>query len=1315
MWLTFNVMTLRNKTSEGEEEQSGEDYKGALLRDQFQDRKLHAIGLQECRSSSSGIIETFNYIRCIGAGDNGHHGCELWLSKTWALGMAQNKPILFDGRTVSVLVDSPRMMVVLAKPMGIPFFFIVAHAPHDGPSDEDKNDWWQELQSQVQRCAPNGFLICLGDFNARLGYQIEGSVGELLCDQTTDNGERLITLLEDESLWIPSTFAEVHTGPSWTWTHPRGTKARLDYIILNRSTALWAKESWTDTTIQTSLTVHDHELVALSVGAIWSSTTRKPSRRTYDWDSMSTEWGRQTLNHIIESLPEPDWSVDVHTHWQCIEDAIHEGLSEHFPSTKPKSRLDLFSQETREMLKVRKSAKCILEAYDDYINEEQIWRALRAWKDGMRYRDTESLTRWSSLAMEIARLLGLQRFRQAAKQIKILVKKDKADFINRVTANADTMRGSDLFRALKPLRIGGLARRRGLTPLPGFSDNVLGVVDENKTDDLWLKHCARTEAGVFTNSRRLLQRARRNSYHRAQEIGAWDLHELPTLGHLEDALRRVRKMKTGGNDDLRSDLCCLTAAPLAQKLYPLLLKIFTQASEPYQMKGGTLIFAPKSGDRSQPENFRGLLLSSHIGKAIRRTFRQQLVPHYQSWASDTHFSIKLGGNVSQASHALRLFVAGSVRRGNSVGVLFLDIRSAYYRVVRQLMTGRTPKAESIARMMQYFDLGDTDPQALFRTIAERAQDHAHDIDRQREILLEEMMDSTWFTSRHRTTLVESLAGTRPGDGLADIVFGLVFHRMTQRITERLSEEMGIGEHVVKGQFNLFAEEGAGPGDYNMPELIDVVWADDLAMAWRSPTAAGLADGMRKITSAVFSKCLDHALTPNLKAGKTELLMVVKGAGCKMIRAELFNLEHPCLDIPNVPEDFQKVRMIASYKHLGTRIGIGLNHLPEIKARCGQAFAIYRKFRKQLFQNKLLSLGKRIYLFKSMVLSVLEFNSGTWSKLKQSEMQYLDKRLHAFYRGLARATVDELELRTWNHQKVRAFVQMPDAQTLLHGSRLRYTISIYKSGPPTLWDLIKADGTWQGELQAGHLWFREQLRGHGPDRNGHQWDPDLHTWCITSPESLRGWIRKAEHHTVLQNVKHSEWREWHFDMFNKLIAGGYEREFPWRHEEVDDNETMEACLLCHRMFPSRAAWAVHAFRIHGVRNRVRRLVGGSRCDACSKEYNNPTSLQHHLNYRKECYNKLIVAGKTYTEFLPGKNNTSEIPRNKYGVPPLPSEGPQEERLDRAEGEPPEAQDWGLMESLVEMIINLEEDTTLLQCIDSIKDVLQQSRMCIALLP
>ena len=168
-------------------------------------------------------------------------------------------------------------------------------------------------------------------------------------------------------------------------------------------------------------------------------------------------------------------------------------------------------------------------------------------------------------------------------------------------------------------------------------------------------------------------------------------------------------------------ICKIAAVPLARKYHSLLLKIFTQAAEPLQMKGGTLIYAHKSGERSNPENYRGLLLSSHIGKSLRRTFRQQLVPCYQQWASDTHFSIKLGGNVCQASHALRLFLGASAKRQQSTGVLFLDIKSAYYRVVRQLTTGRGNQEDSIARMMQYFDLGETDPQSLFQKIAERAQ------------------------------------------------------------------------------------------------------------------------------------------------------------------------------------------------------------------------------------------------------------------------------------------------------------------------------------------------------------------------------------------------------------------------------------------------------------------------------------------------------------------------------------------------------------------------------------------------------------------
>ena len=106
--------------------------------------------------------------------------------------------------------------------------------------------------------------------------------------------------------------------------------------------------------------------------------------------------------------------------------------------------------------------------------------------------------------------------------------------------------------------------------------------------------------------------------------------------------------------------------------------------------------------------------------------------------------------------------------------------------------------------MQYFDLGETDPQSLFQKIAARAQSNEEELDRQREILLEEMLSSTWFTSRHRAKIVESLAGSRPGDELADIVFGLVFHRILKKVTERLQDDLQLTPHVVQGAFDLSA-------------------------------------------------------------------------------------------------------------------------------------------------------------------------------------------------------------------------------------------------------------------------------------------------------------------------------------------------------------------------------------------------------------------------------------------------------------------------------------------------------------------------------
>ena len=1302
---TYNVMTLRDRQTETG--QAGEDWKAVLLREQFEARELHLIGLQETRAGSSGILCTANYVRCIGAGEQGHHGCELWFSRQMAIGTGDAGNIHFDLSTTTVLVDEPRMMAVHLRPAGFSIIVIVAHAPHDGTEQQSKDQWWETFRQRALRFAKAGHLICLGDFNARLGQSIVDCIGERTCEQTTDNGTRLSRILEEAKMWAPTTYSDVHEGIDWTWTHPRGVRARLDYILLGQSERLWAHSSYVDTSIQTSLTVRDHELVVANLEAITGPQSVKTQRRRYDWEGMNTPEGQQKLRGIIESLPEPDWNVDVHVHWQILEDAIHNGLGLHFPPTRRKQRIDLFSQNTRDNLERRKRAKQALEAYDDYIAERNQACAFRAWKDGTKIMETLQLWKWPDLAMEMFRLHGLLAFRTAAKEVRAGVKKDKANYIDKVIGDANAMNGSDIYKVLKPLRIGGFNKSKGIAPLPGFRDGQQPLDNEVTSDEVWLRHCAKMEAGVFTTTGRLLQRARKGSTQRAKEMGAWEQQSLPTLSQLEGAFRRVKRAKAGGNDDLRSDICKIAAAPLARKYHSLLVKIFTQASEPLQMKGGTLIYAHKSGERSNPENYRGLLLSSHIGKSLRRAFRQQLVPCYQQWASDTHFSIKLGGNVCQASHALRLFLGASAKRQQSTGVLFLDIKAAYYRVVRQLTTRRGNQADSIARMMQYFDLGETDQQSLFQKIAERAHAGEEELDRQREILLEEMLSSTWFTSRHRTRVVESLAGSRPGDGLADIVFGLVFHRIMAKVTEKLHELLHISPHVVHGAFDLSTEPDIPPRDAPLPELIDVVWADDLAMAFRCEKAEELPTAMRILAKTVFDESLDHGLTPNLKPGKTEMMLNVRGPGSKKVKAEIFNKNDPMLEVTGSREGFQQIRLITTYKHLGSRVHMALRPMAEIKARFGQAASVYRKYRRQVFQNKLLSLSKRKQIFRSLVMSVLEFNLGTWGPLHKGEANYAEKRLHGFYRGLARATVDEMTLRTWNNTKVRAFVQMPSLHTLLIGARMRYSLSVYNSGPPTLWDLIYAERDWHGQLLEGHLWFKQQLKGYGPDRSGHQWNPNLHEWSAQDSKSLRVWIRKAEQHEILQGVKHSEWREWHYEVLQEMIRGGYNREFPWEMDVLNEQVEPEACLACHRIFGTKAAWSVHAFRVHGVRNKVRRLIAGSRCDACCREYHNPTSLQNHLNHSLACYRRLLYAGYIYDEYVPGKGNTKEIPRNKFGVPPLNSEGPVEERLQGVVDMNHEVHDWQLLDSIFDTLLALEQGTALHECVEAIKQTISRS--------
>ena len=232
---------------------------------------------------------------------------------------------------------------------------------------------------------------------------------------------------------------------------------------------------------------------------------------------MNTPEGKRKVQQIVKDIPEPSWEVDVHTHWQRLQDGLHAGLAEAFPVRKKDNRGGIFSKGTWQALTRRKHAKMILNRCDELFSELNLRAAVRAWKDGTDLCLSSRPHTLDKAILVLCHLQGLVAFRNAAKVVRELVKADKASFVESVVDRAEAAHGTDLYKELRPLRIGGRFRRDA-TAHPGFAVDGEQARDHLHNEKLWLRYCAKLEAGVETTTARLLQRARRGATLRRQQM-----------------------------------------------------------------------------------------------------------------------------------------------------------------------------------------------------------------------------------------------------------------------------------------------------------------------------------------------------------------------------------------------------------------------------------------------------------------------------------------------------------------------------------------------------------------------------------------------------------------------------------------------------------------------------------------------------------------------------------------------------------------------------------------------------------------------------
>lgn len=342
-----------------------------------------------------------------------------------------------------------------------------------------------------------------------------------------------------------------------------------------------------------------------------------------------------------------------------------------------------------------------------------------------------------------------------------------------------------------------------------------------------------------------------------------------------------------------------------------------------------------------PESYRGILVSSHVAKVFRNAYRGPSMQHHIATADGLQLGSIPGKGVDFACHTLRSFLRVTQSTSRPCAVFYLDIKSAYYRLLRRLAVGDACSPSDLSKLLTSLNIIESAQRDLHDLMSDPdAFTRMGCLDWLRRFGAAFHMN-TWYHARGDSEITTTLRGTRPGDGYADLLFNAVLGHVLRTIEQDLKQR-GL-ETAISWNGSRFHD--AAPGDDSKVDALNIVWADDISVMIYHDTAALLLDAIPIVLAEYVGRLAAHGLILNLEKNKTE------------------------------------------YKHLGNVIHAKGRLFPELRSRVGQAHTAFGQLRKSVYQNHKLSLAKRVQIFKACVLSILTWNGGTWPPFKDPELAY----------------------------------------------------------------------------------------------------------------------------------------------------------------------------------------------------------------------------------------------------------------------------------------------------------------------------------------
>jgi len=1213
---------------------------------------LNVLGVQEGRAEEL-TTTSCDILRLTSGHHNKNGGVELWVNLGQPVAhRSDGSAIHFSKDQFQVVHRDPRRLLVKADNQCLSCWFFVGHAPHTGRHRDERAEWWQQTHDILTEFTDDAPCFWILDANAAPGEADNKAVYQRgLC--TSANTDLFRGALKKFDMCLPSTTC-IHQGTRETWTSIDGNKlCCIDYIAIPLtwlSSCVWS-QVLEDFDLATAR--DDHRVVGLELR--WDALVTLPcSRKAFapiDWTSSSQrEQARGKLAQIVV----PPWNTDIETHEITVRQQFHHAIQRTGKDGKSRPKKAYIDHEAwslrSQLLKCRKTLKQLRRN----IAREALFKVFLAWSGTMKLSQVEEAFNYGSSlrAAQVRSMAAFCHFRfslrshlQSAKHRLML---QRMEHINEHTAAHSILH---LLREFTGPTNPRKAKKRTLPLIHDQQGHPCRSPEE--ATQLWIQFFSDMEGGQRQSHAALREDWCQHLHDMPSEPFQVQAQELPTLVDLELAFRRVSCGKATGPDRIPGETCHYAPTTCAKATFAALWKLLLFGHEALMHKGGLLVQAYKGkGVTKQCASYRSLLISSHIGKALHRTLRTHQAGVFESFLQAQQLGGRRAMPVTYGVHLTRAYMRQAKAAGQSTAIILLDLKEAFYRILRPLCMDGPLTDEMLARLMHTLKMPAEALHELHQLLGAPSalSDAGLSIMEQRSLRAVHLQTHFWMLNQK--DVVQTHHGTRPGDPFADFVFSYVWAKVLHRLQHFMRQHDLISSFPKHDRLLLFEDVESQAQE----EFIGPTWMDDLAVCLAGPSAEGIVQKAGVVAGRLLELCLEHGMTPNLSKNKTEVLLSLRGSNSRRQKTIHFG-PHATGVLPVITEyGMKQIPLTTSYVHLGGLLHHACDQRDEIKRRLGIAFSTLNHHRRLIFRNWKIPLQKRCQLLESLILSKLLYGAETWVVTEEATVAHFHAAVVRLYRRLLPTPIDQ----HLADDEVLTQLHMPSPIELLRRARLRYVATLHHCGERKEWGLLAADRAWKSLIEDDLIWMWMQIRhsSHMPDprQNWPRWREVI---CFHR-SYWRRLTRRATEHAILQREK-----MWRTHAFYIQLAGHLRTTFDYapHQQPVHLKHGVFGCLLCRKRCRNKAGEAAHMFRVHKQVARRRLLVDDRVCPACLKNFHSMGKLTAHLYYAKQC--RRTLHSRNYAcDIVPGKGSYEDrekLQAHDRLLPPIQAEGPRQPSL------------------------------------------------------